>query len=123
MKRSNRLILLIGFLLAAVAFVGIVLLLNNQGGGGGGGGDVPDAAKSTIVVTTADVPLGTTITADLVTAQEVKITEKPVGAYTLTSEVIGRTITTQLTKGQLIDANAFERAITPRPAPMRLVKS
>ncbi len=106
MKRSNRLILLIGFLLAAVAFVGVVLLLNNQGGGGGGG-DAPDATKSTIVVTTADVPLGTTITADLVTAQEVKITEKPVGAYTLTSEVIGRTITTQLTKGQLIDANAF----------------
>ncbi len=121
MKRSNRLILLIGFLLAAVAFVGVFLLLNNQGGGGGGGGgNVPDATKSTIVVTTADVPLGTTITADLVTAQEVRITEKPVGAYTLTSEVIGRVITTQLTKGQLIDANAFSTS-TVNPDIARLL--
>ncbi len=104
MKRSNRLILLIGFFLAAVAFVGIVLLL---GSGGGGGGSEPDATKSTIVVTAADVPLGTTLTADLVKSQEVKITEKPVGAYTLTSEVIGRTVTTQLTMGQLVDARAF----------------
>ena len=105
MKRSNRLILLIGFFLAAVAFVGIVLLLGS--GGGGGGGTEPDATKSTIVVTTADVPLGTTLTTDLVTTQEVRIAEKPVGAFTLTSEVVGRTVTTQLTKGQLVNANAF----------------
>jgi len=119
LKRSNRLILLIGFLLAAVAFVGVVLLLGN-GGGGGGGTDVPDATKSTIVVTSADVPLGTTITADLVTTQEVRVTEKPVGAYTLTSEVIGRTVTTQLTKGQLIDANAFATS-TVNPDVARLL--
>lgn len=106
MKRSNRLILLIGFFLAAVAFVGIVLLL---GSGGGGGGNEPgvDALNTTVVVVTADVPLGTTLTAALVTTQDVRNTEKPVGSYTLTSEVIGRTVTTQLTKGQLVDGNAF----------------
>ncbi len=106
MKRSNRLILLIGFFLAAVAFVAVVMLL---GSGTGGGGNEPgvDALNTTIVVTTADVPLGTTLTADLVTTQDVKNTEKPAGSYTLTSEVIGRTVTTQLTKGQLLDGNAF----------------
>ena len=104
MKRSNRLILLIGLFLAAIAFVGIILVL-----GGGGGNTSPgiDATKTTIVVTTADIPLGTTITADLVTTNEVRNTEKPAGSYTLTSEVIGRTVTTQLTSGQLVDANAF----------------
>lgn len=116
MKRSNRLILLIGFFLAAVAFVGVVLLLGSPGGGG----NEPDATKSTIVVTAADVPLGTTVTADLVTTQEVKITEKPVGAYTLASEVIGRTVTTQLTKGQLVDANAFSTS-TVNPEIARLL--
>ncbi len=104
MKRSNRLILLIGFFLAAVAFVGVVLLLGNGGGAGPTG---VDATKTTIVVTAADIPLGTTVTADLVTTQDVKTTEKPVGSYTLTSEVIGRTVTTELTKGQLVDARAF----------------
>ena len=117
MKRSNRLILLIGFFLAAVAFVGVVLLLGN---GGGTTTTRPDATRTTYVVTSADVPLGTTITADLVTTQDVKITEKPVGAYTLTSEVIGRTVTTQLTKGQLIDANAFSTS-TVNPDIARLL--
>jgi pilus assembly protein CpaB len=117
LKRSNRLILLIGFFLAAVAFVGVVLLLGNGGGTTTTG---PDATRSTIVVTSADVPLGTTITADLVTTQDVKITEKPVGAFTLTSEVIGRTVTTQLTKGQLIDANAFSTS-TVNPDIARLL--
>ena len=119
MKRSNRLILLIGFFLAAVAFVGVVLLL---GSGGGTTTTGPDATRTTFVVTSADVPLGTTITADLVTTQDVKITEKPVGAYTLTSEVIGRTVTTQLTKGQLVDANAFSTS-TVNPDIARLLDS
>jgi pilus assembly protein CpaB len=106
LKRSNRLILLIGFFLAAVAFVAVVMLL---GSGTGGGGNEPgvDALNTTVVVTTADVPLGTTLTASLVTTQDVRNTDKPAGSYTLTSEVIGRTVTTQLTKGQLVDGNAF----------------
>ena len=106
MKRSNRLILLIGFLLAAIAFVGVIYVLGN-GSGGGGTTNQPDANKTTIVVASVDIPLGTTITEDLVETQEVRTTEKPVGAFTLESEVIGRTITTQLTKGQLLDANSF----------------
>ena len=107
MKRSNRLILLIGFFLAAVAFVAVVMLLGSRTGGGGGNEPGIDALNTTIVVTTADVPLGTTITADMVATQDVRETQKPAGSYTLTSEVIGRTVTTQLTKGQLVDGNAF----------------
>jgi pilus assembly protein CpaB len=102
LKRSNRLILLIGFFLAAVAFVGIVLLL-----GGGGGGGTQEPAKATIVVASADIPLGTLLTADLVEEQEVEVAAKPTGSYTLESEVIGQTVTTQLTKGQMIDSRAF----------------
>jgi pilus assembly protein CpaB len=103
LKRSNRLILLIGFFLAAVAFVGIVLLL----GGGGTSGPKEDTSKTTIVVAATDIPIGTTLTESLVKTQEVKTTEKPVGSYTLTNEVVGRTVTTQLTNGQMIDTNAF----------------
>jgi Flp pilus assembly protein CpaB len=118
LKRSNRLILLIGFLLAAVAFVAVVLLL---GSGTGGGGNEPgvDALNTTIVVTTADVPLGTTLTADLVTTQAVRNTDKPAGSYTLTSEVIGKTVTTQLTKGQIVDASAWSTTtVNPNIAPL-----
>ena len=64
MKRSNRLILLIGFFLAAVAFVAVVMLLGSGGVGGNGNEPGVDALNTTIVVTTTDVPLGTTLTAD-----------------------------------------------------------
>jgi Flp pilus assembly protein CpaB len=119
LKRSNRLILLIGFFLAAVAFVAVVVLL---GGGTGGGGNEHgiDALNTTVVVAAADVPLGTTITAAMVATEDVRETDKPAGSYTLTSEVIGRTVTTQLTKGQLVDTNAFS-ATTVNPDVARLL--
>ena len=62
MKRSNRLILLIGFFLAAVAFVGVVLLLGSGRAAATANEPGVDALNTTIVVTTADIPLGTTIT-------------------------------------------------------------
>lgn len=104
MKRSNRLVLLIGFFLAAVAFFAIIFLL---GGGGGDGGDREGINETTIVVAAQDIPLGTTITDALVATQKVKETEKPAGAFTLESEVIGQTVTTQITSGQIITATAW----------------
>jgi pilus assembly protein CpaB len=59
------------------------------------------------VVASTDVPLGTLLTAALVEEQSVDLTAKPDGSYTLESEVIGQTVTTQLTRGQIIDARAF----------------
>jgi pilus assembly protein CpaB len=120
LKRSNRLILLIGILLAAIAFVGVVLLLGNNGGGGGGGGTGVDTSKTTIVVAATDVALGTTLTADMVETQEVKTTDKPAGAFTLVPEVVNHTVTTSLAKGQLIDATAFATS-TVNPDVARLL--
>jgi pilus assembly protein CpaB len=117
LKRSNRLILLIGFFLAAVAFVGIVLLL-----GGGGGGNTQEPTKATIVVASTDVPLGTLLTAALVEEQAVELAAKPTGSYTLESEVIGQTVTTQLTRGQIIDARAFSTT-TVDPNVARLLET
>ena len=106
MKRSNRLILLIGLFLAAIAFVGIILVLGG-GGDGGDGTSGPDATKTTMVVASVDIPLGTLITEDLVETQEVRNTELPAGAYTTEAEVINRTTTTDLMKGQLVGSSAF----------------
>ncbi len=109
MKRSNRLILLIGLFLAVIAFVGIILLL---GGGGTGTDPDSDVGKTTIVVAAADIPLGTTITEELVTTNSVPEAEKPVGAYTFTSEVIGQSTTTTITKGQLASSAWFSTTTT-----------
>ena len=66
MKRSNRLILLIGVLLAAIAFVGVIMLTGNNSSGGGTptASAAPTTAK--VVKATVDIPAGTKVTASMV---------------------------------------------------------
>ncbi len=63
MKRSNRLVLLIGVFLAVVAFVGIAVILGN------GNTNTPTASAVTqlpTVIAIQDIPLGTVIKAEMV---------------------------------------------------------
>jgi Flp pilus assembly protein CpaB len=58
-KRSNRLVILVGVLLAVLAFVGIVIVLN-----GNGGGTNPNAPqKVSVIVAKADIAIGEAVTA------------------------------------------------------------
>jgi Flp pilus assembly protein CpaB len=66
-KRSNRLVILVGVLLAVLAFVGIVILLNNGNGGGGG----PETAKVSVIVAKAAIAVGEPVTPDKATRIEV----------------------------------------------------
>jgi Flp pilus assembly protein CpaB len=67
-KRSNRLVILVGILLAVLAFVGIVILLNQ-----GGVGVAPEevVVTETVLVATEDIEIGTPITPQMVEPQEV----------------------------------------------------
>jgi Flp pilus assembly protein CpaB len=67
-KRSNRLVILVGVLLAVLAFVGIVILLN-QPGGAGPTEDV--VVTETVLIATEDIEIGTPITPQMVEATEV----------------------------------------------------
>ena len=70
MKRSNRLVLLVGVFLAIVAFVGILLLLQTPATQTGENA-VPTTQN--VVVAKADIPLSTRIRADQVEAQTVPL--------------------------------------------------
>jgi Flp pilus assembly protein CpaB len=65
-KRSNRLVILVGVLLAVLAFVGIVVLLGQTG-------SKTDEPKRTVTVLVAksDIAIGDSVTPDLVTTKEV----------------------------------------------------
>ena len=67
MKRSNRLVILVGVLLAILAFAAIVILLNQQ--------RAPDAAAEpiteTVLVATEAIEIGDSVTPDLVEEQQV----------------------------------------------------
>jgi pilus assembly protein CpaB len=102
LKRSNRLIFLIGILLAVVAGVGAFFLLQGPDG-------TPEAtpAVTTVVEAAVDIPLGTRIVAGMVVAKEYPLDTAPTGGYTQTSQVIGQTVRTDVAKGQMITTQTF----------------
>jgi Flp pilus assembly protein CpaB len=116
LKRSNRLILLIGFFLAAAAFVGVVMLL------GSGGGTPPEPTTTTYIVAARDIPFGATVTADMIETKEVRITEMPDGAYTLPADAIGQTTTDTVLKGGKIGPQTFS-TVTVNPDIARLLNA
>ena len=66
MKRSNRLVILVGVLLAVLAFVAIVILLNQRE-------EVTpvEEVRETVLVATRNIEIGEPITPDLVEEQEI----------------------------------------------------
>ena len=76
MKRSNRLVLLIGVFLAIVAFVGVIVL---SGSGGSNGPNATPPVEGPVVVATADIPLSTKIRDDQITAETLPLTADPAG--------------------------------------------
>jgi Flp pilus assembly protein CpaB len=103
LKRSNRLILLIGVFLAIVAFIGVLLLMQ------GGPNDQTDTVKTTAptVIATEDIPLGTPIQADQVTEQELELTARNAGAFEDVSQVIGSIARQPVVAGAQITATTL----------------
>lgn len=69
MKRSNRLVIFVGVLLAVLAFVGIVIVLN---GSGGGGGNTNVKTTVTVLIAKQAIAIGDPVTPDKVTTKEVE---------------------------------------------------
>ena len=67
MKRSNRLVILVGVLLAVLAFVGIVILLNQTAAPG----VTQQEVTETVLVATEDIDIGEAVTPDKVEAVEI----------------------------------------------------
>ena len=102
MKRSNRLVLLIGVLLAVAAFVAIVVVFNNQKA-------TTTTAPTDLptVYAKADIPLGTIITQDMVEARPLDIAVRPPDAYGDVGLVVGKTVRTDVKSGQEISPAMF----------------
>ena len=98
MKRSNRLVLLVGVFLAIIAFVAIIFL--NPGGGGTGQQAPPTTAAT--VIATADIPLGARILAEQVTVEQKELTARDTDAFGDVSQVIGQRVRQPVSAGQAI---------------------
>lgn len=103
MKRSNRLVLLVGVFLAIVAFVGILLI--SQGGGGTTEPEV--ITELPTVVAKADIALGSRIQADQVEVQIKPLTGRDADAFGDTSQVIGKIVRENVVTGAAITARTL----------------
>jgi pilus assembly protein CpaB len=118
LKRSNRLILLIGIVLAVVAFVGIVLLLQ---GGGGSGGTGTQAAPTELptVMATRDIALGTQVRAEMLEVKKVSVTTRAADAFSDPNAVIGQIARTNILSGTQLSASQFAASgFSQNPAPL-----
>ena len=102
MKRTNRLILLVGILLAAVAFVGIIFVFNNQGKGG-----TADVPQANVVVANRDIKLGDAITDRDVTTQQIPLSDAKPEYFKQPGDVIGQVARTDIAKGAFLTQSMF----------------
>jgi pilus assembly protein CpaB len=106
LKRSNRLILLIGVFLAIVAFVGIVIIF--QGGRQTPTGPAAVAQDLPTVFATRDIALGTPVTAEMLEIQNKPLTQRDAAAFGDTSLVVGKIVRTNVVAGKQLTAEDFD---------------
>jgi Flp pilus assembly protein CpaB len=100
LKRSNRLILLIGFVLAIGAFAGIFFVLSN-------GTTKPPPETSSFVVAAVDIPIGTTISKDMLTTSTVPKGTQPADSFGVVEQVVGKVARTVINKDAYISKDSF----------------
>ncbi len=105
MKRSNRLILLIGVFLAIIAFIGIIVVTG--GGGTAGPGTEPPPTEIDTVVATQDIPLGVEVTEDMVTLRPIAVTTRPATAFGAIAEVVGKIARTNIVADAVLTPDMF----------------
>lgn len=108
MKRSNRLVLLVGVFLAIVAFIGILLISS------GPKPTDPAAAPTELptVIAKADIPLGSRIKADQVEVKVLPISGRDADAFGDPSQVIGKIVRENVVSGAAITARTFTGGAT-----------
>ena len=105
MKRSNRLVLLIGVFLAVLAFVGIALTLGGNNGGGPAASVAPTELPT--VVAAQDIPLGAVITAEMLKVETLPIDQRKAQAFQNPGQIIGQTARRKITMDAQVEAADF----------------
>lgn len=102
MKRSNRLVILVGVLLAVLAFVAIVILLNQQQETA-----APEDVKQTVLVATEDIDIGEEVTPDKVEEQEIDPEAVQGTALASTTAVAGQPALFRIPAGAQVTGEAI----------------
>lgn len=115
MKRSNRLLILLGLLIAISASLVAAAYVSSGTGGGGGGGDAQASPTTTsepnvtlVCAKDADIQVGTTITDGMVKLCTKSISERDkagAGTFDNLGDVVGKIAGETISKGSIIVAS------------------
>ncbi|MBA2556100.1 MAG: Flp pilus assembly protein CpaB [Chloroflexi bacterium] len=110
MKRSNRLILLVGVVLAVVAFGGILFVGSRPAQA------EPVIPMATIVAAKSDIAVGTALTGELLEAREIPEADVPANSYSDPRELEGFVVRRELFAGETINRRDFQTNGTAQSA-------
>ena len=119
MKRSNRILILVGIFLAVIAFVGVIALANKGGTDTGPGAASPSPtqeAKTPVVVAAKDIALGTTITSDMVQVKQVTLSQAAAygtDIFSNVAQVVQKVAATDIKSGEPLHNGVDILHITP----------
>ncbi len=106
MKRTSRVFLLGGIILAIIVFVLIILLFSNGTGSPGSNNPAPVTQLDTVYAT-VDIPLGTQVTSDMVATHKVDVAIRNGTAFASVNAVVGQIIRAQVLANTDLNASMF----------------
>lgn len=110
MRRTSRLVLLLGVFLAAMVFV-VILLGGQQGGPATAGPSAPPAELPTVVAV-ADIPVGTIVTVEMFTTRTLAVNLRDGNVYGDVSQAVGKTTRKAIAaEGQVHSSDFQDRAV------------
>jgi Flp pilus assembly protein CpaB len=110
--------LLLGIFLAALTFV-VVLFIQRPGGPGGAVAPSATAVQQAeTVVAALDIPLGTIVTAEMVTSRTLAMNAREGGVLGDVSQAIGKTTRKAIVAGQQVHTGDFQNRAVPLTVPV-----
>jgi Flp pilus assembly protein CpaB len=116
-RRTSRLVLLLGIFLAALTFVVVLFLGNNNQPSTGQTGPSAPPTQLPTVVAAADIPLGTVVTQDMLTLRTIAVPSREVNVLGDVSEGVGKTTRTNITAGAQVHSTDFQNRAVPITVP------
>lgn len=117
MRRTSRLVLLLGVFLAALVFVVILLGVGKGGTGGGAAPSATAAAQLPTLVAVSDIPLGTIVTQDMLTTKTLATNLREKNVYGDPSQAVGKTTRTAIVAGAQVHSSDFQNRAVPLTVP------
>jgi Flp pilus assembly protein CpaB len=116
-RRTSRLVLLLGIFLAALTFVVVLFLGNNNQSPTGQTGPSAPPTQLPTVLAAVDIPLGTVVTQDMLKSQTIAVPSRETNVLGEVSQGIGKTTRTNITAGAQVHSTDFQNRAVPITVP------